>query len=99
VEISRTLKNIIGAITLTARQSDETDRCIGEMVREINTFAQVITEIITTFGELSDESREIAGVFDNLKEQTREFKVGYANMVSVNEKLVATMNDIASRRG
>ena len=97
VSISRTLQNIIAGITLTARQSDETDKCIGEMVHELNTFAGVINEIINTFGELSEESHEIATVFDHLREQTQEFKVGYANMVSVNEQLVSTMNDIASR--
>ena len=99
VDVSKTLKNIIDGIAATAKQSDETDRCIGEMVSEIHTFAGVITEIITTFGELSDESHEIAVVFDNLRDQTSAFKTGYAHMVSVNEKLVAAMNDIAARRG
>jgi len=48
---------------------------------------------------LSDESQEIATAFNNLKDQTTAFKKGYSHMVSINEKLVSTMNDIAYKRG
>ncbi|MCL2193723.1 MAG: methyl-accepting chemotaxis protein [Treponema sp.] len=98
VDISKTLKNIIEGITITSKQSDETDKCIIEISQEINVFAQVITDIINTFSKLSEESHEIAVVFNNLKEQTATFKTGYSHMVSINKQLVSTMNDIAARR-
>jgi len=98
VDISRTLKNIIDGIAVTSKQSDETDRCIVEISKEINVFAQVITDIINTFSKLSNESHEIAVVFNNLKEQTASFKTGYSQMVSINKQLVSTMNDITARR-
>jgi len=99
VNISKTLKSIIGGITTTSKQSDETDNIIMEMAKEINTFAEIITDIISTFARLSDESHEIATAFNNLKDQTNAFKKGYSHMVSINEKLVAAMNDIAYKRG
>jgi len=99
VDISKTLKNIIDGIAITSKQSDETDKCIVEISQEINVFAEVITDIINTFSKLSDESREIAFVFNNLKEQTASFKTGYSHMVEINKKLVSTMNDITGRRG
>jgi len=99
IDISKTLKNIIDGIAVTSKQSDETDKCIGEISKEINIFAEIIADIINTFGRLSDESHEIAVVFSNLKKQTASFKTGYSQMVSINKKLVSTMNDIASRRG
>jgi len=98
IDISRTLKNIIDGIALTSKQSDETDKCIGEISKEINVFATVITDIIKTFSKLSEESHEIAVVFSKLKSQTASFKTGYSHMVSINKQLVSTMNDIASRR-
>jgi len=98
IDISRTLKNIIDGITSTSKQSDETDKCIYEISQEINVFAKVITDIISTFAKLSEESHEIATVFNNLKEQTATFKSGYSHMVSINKQLVSTMNDIAARR-
>jgi len=98
VDISRTLKNIIDGIAVTSKQSDETDKCIGEISKEINIFAEVIGDIIKTFSKLSDESHEIAVVFGNLKQQTATFKSGYSHMVSINKQLVSTMNDITSRR-
>jgi len=98
VDISRTLKNIIDGIAVTSKQSDETDRCIVEISKEINIFAEVIGDIINTFNKLSDESHEIAVVFKNLKEQTASFKTGYSHMVTINKQLVSTMNDLATRR-
>jgi hypothetical protein len=98
VDISKTLKNIIHGISVTSKQSDETDRHIVEIANEIGVFAGVIRDIINTFARLSDESHEIAVVFDKLKKQTATFKTGYADMVSINKQLVSTMNDIATTR-
>ena len=98
IDISKTLKSIIEGINITSKQSDETDKCIVEISQEINVFAQVITDIINTFSKLSEESHEIAVVFNNLKEQTATFKSGYSHMVSINKQLVSTMNDIAARK-
>jgi len=99
IDISRTLKSIIDGIGITSRQSDETDKCIVEISREVHVFAEVIGKIIETFHKLSDEGHEIAEVFKRLKAQTADFKSGYSQMVSINRKLVDAMNDIAARRG
>jgi PAS domain-containing protein len=96
IDISKTLKNIIDGINVTSKQSDETDNCISEMSKAISNFANIITDIISTFRKLSDESHEIAVVFSNLKEQTATFKSSYSQMVAVNEQLLATVNDIAA---
>ena len=98
IDIAKTLKNIISGITDTSRQSDETDKCIVAMSTEITVFAEIISDIINTFGRLSEESNEIATVFNNLKAQTSMFKTSYSHMVSINERLALTMNDINAKR-
>jgi len=98
IDISRTLKNIIEGINVTSKQSDETDRSISLISKEINAFAVIITEIIETFDKVSEGSYEIVNALNNLKQQTTVFKSGYSKMVEVNEKLVATMNEFAIKR-
>ncbi|MCL2879101.1 MAG: hypothetical protein FWF29_02540, partial [Treponema sp.] len=98
-DISKTLKNIIEGISLTSKQSDDTDKCISDMSREISSFAEVITDIIDTFNKVSEDSNEIVMSLGNLREQTTAFKTGYSQMVEVNEKLVSTMNEFAAHRG
>ena len=99
IDISKTLKNIIEGISLTSKQSDDTDKCISDMSREISSFAEVITDIIDTFNKVSEDSNEIVMSLGNLREQTTAFKTGYSQMVEVNEKLVSTMNEFAAHRG
>ena len=99
IEISRTLKSIIEGISITSKQSDETDKCITDISREINIFAGLITNIINTFNRVSEESNGIVLSLNNLKDQTSTFKTGYSEMVAVNQKLIETMNEFASHRG
>ncbi|MCL2478544.1 MAG: methyl-accepting chemotaxis protein [Treponema sp.] len=99
IEISRTLKNIIDGISITSRQSDETDKCISDISTEINSFSEIFANIINTFSTVSEESNGIVISLNNLKEQTTSFKTGYSKMVEVNNQLVTTMNEFAINRG
>jgi len=96
VDISRTLKNIIEGITTTSKQSDETDKCISEMLKEINNFTDIINDIIDTFSNLAGESYETTAALNHLKKQTEEFRNGYSHLIEMNEKLVSTMNNITA---
>ena len=98
VDISKTLKNIIEGINVTSKQSEETDKSIGDMLKEINNFAVIIKDILDTFSNLTNEGNETTAALGQLKNQTEEFKKGYSHMVSMNEKLVSTMSNIASNR-
>ena len=97
VEISRTLKSIIDGISITSKQSKETDKCINEISMDIDYFSKNMAEIIGIFNKMSGESHEVTVAFRNLKEQSSAFKEGYFQMLSVTEELAATMNDIAGR--
>ncbi|MDR0316690.1 MAG: methyl-accepting chemotaxis protein [Treponema sp.] len=94
--ISRTLKSIIDGIAITSKQSGDTDSRITEMSKEINGFAQTITHLINTFNELSAESSEITSSLDSLKEQSSKVKNGYAEMLTLTDKLLDTMIDLTS---
>ncbi|MCL2556946.1 MAG: methyl-accepting chemotaxis protein [Treponema sp.] len=97
IDISRTLKSIIDGIARTSKQSDETDKCISEMAREITTFADIINDIINTFGRLSEESHEIAAVFGNLRDQTSMFKDSYHRMETINQRLASRINEVENK--
>ena len=99
VDISRTLKNIIDGISLTSKQSGETDKCINEISRDISAFSKIMGDIINSFNTMSQESHEITMAFKHLKEQSSAFKEGYFEMLAMTDKLASALNDIAGRRG
>jgi iron only hydrogenase large subunit-like protein/uncharacterized coiled-coil DUF342 family protein len=94
--ISRTLKNIIDGISATSKQSGDTGNRIVEMSREIDGFAETMTGLITTFTELSSQSGEITTALDSLKSQSDTVKTSYGEILSMTEKLNATMHNLAS---
>ncbi|MCL2473201.1 MAG: methyl-accepting chemotaxis protein, partial [Treponema sp.] len=99
VDVSRTLKNIIEGISVTSRHSDETDKRIGEISKEIDNFANIIHDFISTFNKLTSESNAITATFRNFKEQSSAFKEGYFQMVAICDELASTVNEIAASRG
>jgi methyl-accepting chemotaxis protein len=96
VSISRTLKNIIGGIADTSKQSDETDKRITQMAKEINGFAATMSAFINTFKKLSEESVDITASLVSLKEQSSAVKTSYTQMFEMTEKLALAMSDLSA---
>jgi len=94
--ISHTLKNIIEGIAVTSKRSGETDSRINEMSKEISGFAQTMNGLINTFNELSSESSEITIALDSLKCQSASVRTGYAQMLSMTDKLRDAMHDLTA---
>ena len=93
--ISRTLKNIIEAISITSKQSGETDSRIVQMSKEISGFAETMSSFITTFNELSAKSVNITDSLVSLKEQSSVVKTSYAQMFEMIEKLAEAMRELS----
>jgi methyl-accepting chemotaxis protein len=96
VSISRTLKNIISGIADTSKQSDETDKRITQMAKEINGFAATMSAFINIFKKLSEESVDITASLVGLKEQSSAVKTSYTQMFEMTEKLASAMNDLSA---
>jgi methyl-accepting chemotaxis protein len=95
VNISRTLKNIISAISGTSKQSGETDSRIVQMSKEINGFAETMSSLINTFNELSAKSVSITDSLVSLKEQSSTVTTSYAQMIEMIDKLTKAMKDLS----
>jgi methyl-accepting chemotaxis protein len=96
MNISRTLKSIIDGITDAAKQSGNTGGRITEMSKEINSFAETMTSLISTFNDLSAQSGEITAALDSLRSQSDTVKTDYGEILSKTEKLRAAMRDLSS---
>jgi len=94
--ISQTLKNIIGGISVTSRQSGETDSRITEMSKEISSFAETMTDLIKTFSELSANSDEITTALSGLRSQSAVVKESYAEILSMTDKLRTMMQNLSN---
>jgi methyl-accepting chemotaxis protein len=94
--ISQTLKSIIDGIAVTSKQSGDTDSRITQISKEINNFAQTLTNLINTLNELSTESTEIIVSLDSLKNQSAAFKSGYSEMLSMTDKLLEAMKELTA---
>jgi iron only hydrogenase large subunit-like protein/ABC-type transporter Mla subunit MlaD len=94
--ISQTLKNIIDGISVTSKQSGDTDSRIVEMSKEINGFAETMTGLISTFNELSAESGEIIAALDSMRDQSNAVKTTYAQMLSMTDKLRNAMLELTN---
>jgi iron only hydrogenase large subunit-like protein len=94
--IAKTLKNIIDGIAVTSKQSGDTDERITVMSKQINGFAQTMTGLITTFNELSAESGNITAALDGLHNQSTAVKTGYAEILSMTDKLNAAMLEMTT---
>jgi ABC-type transporter Mla subunit MlaD len=92
--ISETLSNIIKGITITSKRSDETNTLINGMSGEINGFAVTMSELISTFGELSAGSSEITAALATLKDLTSSIKTDYIDVLSTTDKLRDAMENL-----
>jgi len=95
VNISKTLKSIINGVVVTEKQSDDTGKRITAMSKEINSFAETMSSLINTFGELSAQSGEVTSSLESLKEQSSAVKTSYAQMIEMTEKLAGTIKDLS----
>jgi len=94
VNISKTLKSIIDGVAVTEKQSENTGKRITAMSKEIGSFAETMSDLINTFGELSAQSNEITAALDSLHGQSDMVKTDYAEILSMTEKLSTAMFDL-----
>jgi len=94
INISKTLKSIIDGVVITEKQSDDTGTRITAMAKEIGSFAETISGLINTFGELSAQSGEITSALDSLQSQSDMVKTDYAEILSMTDKLHTAMLDL-----
>jgi Na+-translocating ferredoxin:NAD+ oxidoreductase RNF subunit RnfB len=97
--IANTLTGIIDGIKATTSRSSETDNLINTMAEEINGFAQTMTELINSLGELSIGSREITIALVHLREHAEAIKDGYQDMMHKTRNLEASMQSISTLNG
>jgi methyl-accepting chemotaxis protein len=94
--ISQTLKSIIDGIAITSKQSGDTGSRITEMSKEISGFAETMTGLISIFSELSMQSGEITASLDRLQDQSAAVKTGYAEILSMMDKLHDAMSEMTA---
>ena len=93
--ISQTLSNIIEGIGVTSKRSGDTDSMINGMSVEIDGFANTMTELINTLGEMSSGSSGITTSLRALREITSSIKTSYSDMLSMTARLKSDMDDLA----
>jgi iron only hydrogenase large subunit-like protein len=94
VVISKTLKSIVDAITVTTKQSSDTNDRISGMAVEINGFAETMTGMIKTLSDLSVESSEIINAFGDLKDNSYAVKKNYSQILTMTNNLSDSMVEI-----
>ncbi|MDR2211098.1 MAG: methyl-accepting chemotaxis protein [Spirochaetaceae bacterium] len=92
--IGHTLTDIIDGIRETTTRSSATDNLINTMAEEINGFANTMTELINSLGELSIGSREITAALILLRENAEAIKDGYHDMMHKSHDLEQSMQGI-----
>jgi ferredoxin len=97
--IAATLTAIIDGIKVTTSRSTATDTLIGTMAEEISGFANTMTELINSLGELSIGSREITIALVQLREHADAIKTGYHDMMGRTRDLEASMQRIMEMQG
>ncbi|MDR3168069.1 MAG: methyl-accepting chemotaxis protein [Treponema sp.] len=96
--IANTLTGVIDGIKATTTRSSETATLINTMAEEINGFAQTMTELINSLGELSIGSREITTALVQLREHAEAIKTGYHDMMEKTRNLESSMQSIAQTK-
>ncbi|MDR3173128.1 MAG: methyl-accepting chemotaxis protein [Treponema sp.] len=94
--IASTLTGIIDGIKTTTDRSFTTDTLINTMAEEINSFAQTMTELIGSLGELSIGSREIITALVLLREHAESIKTSYHEMMDKTHDLEESMRKISA---
>ncbi|MDR1107628.1 MAG: methyl-accepting chemotaxis protein [Spirochaetaceae bacterium] len=89
--IANTLTGIIDGIKITTARSSATDALINAMAGEIHGFANTMTELINSLGELSIGSAEITTALVHLRENAEAIKNGYHNMMHQTRELESAM--------
>jgi uncharacterized coiled-coil DUF342 family protein len=89
--ITHILTNVIDGIKTTTSRSSATDMLISTMAEEINGFANTMTELINSLGELSIGSREITTAIVQLREHAEAIKTGYHDMMDKTQNLEEAM--------
>jgi archaellum component FlaC len=92
--IADTLTGIINGIRMTTSRSTATDSLINAMSEEISYFADTMTELINSLGELSIGSREITDTLTQLRKHTEAIKTGYSDMMNKTRELEGSMRKI-----
>ncbi|MDR2053472.1 MAG: methyl-accepting chemotaxis protein [Treponema sp.] len=92
--IANILTDIIDGIKTTTTRSSATDSLINTMAGEINSFANTMTELINSLGELSLGSREITTALILLRENAEAIKTGYHDMMDKTRSLEESMQMI-----
>jgi uncharacterized coiled-coil DUF342 family protein len=92
--IAHTLTGIVEGIKTTTTRSSATDALINTMAQEINGFANTMTELINSLGELSIGSREITTALVLLREHAEAIKDGYQDMMNKTRDLEGSMQMI-----
>jgi Na+-translocating ferredoxin:NAD+ oxidoreductase RNF subunit RnfB len=93
--IAHILTNVIDGIKTTTARSSTTDSLINTMAEEITGFANTMTELINSLGELSIGSREITTALVQLREHAEAIKDGYHDMMDKTHDLEESMQEIA----
>jgi iron only hydrogenase large subunit-like protein/uncharacterized protein YoxC len=94
--ISKTLKSIINGISVTSKQSGDTNGRITEMSKEINGIAETMTNLINTLSELSTGSDEITAALKNLRSQSSVMKTNYAEILTKTNQLHSAMLELTN---
>ncbi|MFP3089764.1 methyl-accepting chemotaxis protein [Treponema sp. TIM-1] len=92
--IANTLTGIIDGIKVTTARSSTTDTLITTMAEEVNGFANTMTELINSLGELSIGSKEITTALVLLREHAEAIKDGYHTMMDKTRTLEESMQMI-----
>jgi hypothetical protein len=66
------------------------------MSKEISGFAETMTVFLNTFNELSAHSSEITASLDRLQNQSTTVKTGYAEILSMTDKLNDAMSEMTA---
>jgi len=66
------------------------------MSTEINSFAETMNTLISTFNELSAESGEITNSLCDLRDISDSVKTSYDKMLSMTNQLRESMHELAS---
>jgi iron only hydrogenase large subunit-like protein/uncharacterized coiled-coil DUF342 family protein len=94
--IAHTLTEIVEGIKTTTVRSSATDTLISTMAEEINGFANTMTELINSLGELSIGSREIITALIQLRQHAEAITDGYHDMMDKTQELEKSMQLIAN---
>jgi methyl-accepting chemotaxis protein len=92
--IANILTDVIDGIKTTSTRSSATDSLINTMAEEINGFANTMTELINSLGELSLGSQEITTALVLLRENAEAIKTGYHDMMHKTRNLEDSMQMI-----